>query len=47
MHSPIVVHEISVENNVETLEKQVTTSQTDYPSLPLEDIAPKDVSHLE
>ena len=39
MHSPIVVHKICIKNNVETIEKQVTNQQTDYPNLPLEDIA--------
>ena len=43
IHLPRVVHEISIENNLETLEKQVTTSQTDYHYLPLEEDAP----HLE
>ena len=43
----IVVHKVSVENSVEALEKQVTTSQTDYLNLPLEDVTPKDAPHLE
>ena len=34
MYSTIVVCNISVKNKAETLEKQVTTLQTDYPNLP-------------
>ena len=34
MHSPIVVHEISVKNNVETLEKQVTPHKQITPTYP-------------
>ena len=47
MNSLIIVHKISIENKVETPEKQDTTSQTDYPDLPLEDIDPIDAPHLE
>ena len=47
MHASIVVHEISIKTMYKTPEKQVTNSQTEYPNLPLEDIAPKDAPHLE
>ena len=46
-HTPITIHEISIEPNIKTLAKQFTISQIGNPDIYSEDVSSKDAPNLE